>query len=56
MKTHNLNLTFKTEQESNQWVEQNCPNMTYNGECILMINRSSNAFDDEVTIVSIYTI
>ena len=56
MKTHTLNLTFKNEQESNQWVEQNCPNMTYNGECILMINRSSNAFDDEVTIVSIYTI
>lgn len=55
MNNHEINLTFKNVEESEKWVQENCPNGTYQDEVILMIQREASVFDDEVTIKSITT-
>lgn len=56
MKKYEINLTFKNIEESEKWVRENCPNGRYKDEVILMIQRESSVFSDEVTISNITTI
>lgn len=49
------NLTFKSIEESDKWIQKNCSNGRYKNEVILMIQREASVFNDEITIKSITT-
>lgn len=55
MNNYEINLTFKNNEESEKWIQENCPDGRYKGGVILMIQREGSIFDDEVTIKSITT-
>lgn len=56
MKTYTINKVFNSLEECNAWEEENCPDRTYNGEMIMMINHSQNCGDPHITLDSITTI
>lgn len=56
MKTYEINKTFNSLEECNEWEEKNCPNRTYNGEMVLMISHEEDYGSKEVTIKTITTI
>lgn len=55
MKTYEINKTFASYEECENWKEKNCPDRTYNGEMILMVSHETNT-DGTTTITSITTI
>lgn len=56
MKKYDIGLVFKSEEESNAWIEEFWPNRTYNGEIIFTIQRTINHNNGETTIDYITTI
>ncbi len=56
MNEYIIDKTFKNQKEYDEWIAQNCPDQTYNNECILLINTSRDCESDEITLTSITTI
>ena len=56
MKTYEIYKTFNTHEECEKWKDENCPNRTYNGEMVFMINHEESWGSNEITITTIMTI
>lgn len=53
MLTIEINKTFNSLEECEEWEDKNFPDRTYNGHTILCVNHESNACDNKVTITNI---